>query len=235
MTDSGPGVVGTVQPGKAVNMVLPLAVLLVAMPVGLWVTGDGNLARGSGSTSALWAVLAALVCAAVLVLMPRRNTLHEVMAEIMRGLEGFLGMVVILVLAMGLGQICDDLGTGAYVAGLLTGVAHPALLLPLTFLLSAVVAFATGTSWGTFAIMIPLAVATASSFSLPPAPLVAAVLSGGIFGDHASPISDTTVVASLAAGSEVIDHVRTQMPYALLAAAVALVAFAICGVFLRSA
>ncbi len=93
-------------------------------------------------------------------------------------------------------------------------------------------AFATGTSWGTFAIMVPLAVATAGSFNLPPAPLLAAVLSGGIFGDHASPISDTTVVASLAAGSEVIDHVRTQIPFALMAAALALVAFAICGAFL---
>ncbi|MCZ6600663.1 MAG: C4-dicarboxylate ABC transporter [Acidobacteria bacterium] len=234
-TDSGPDPARMAGPGKAANMVVPLAVLLVAMPVGLWVTGHGNLTQGSGSTAALWAVLAALGCAAVLVLLSRRHTLQDVMTEIMRGLEGFLGMVVILVLAMALGQICDALGTGAYVAGLLTGVAQPALLLPLTFLLSAVVAFATGTSWGTFAIMVPLAIATASSFSLPPAPLLAAVLSGGIFGDHASPISDTTVVASLASGCEVIDHVRTQMPFALLAAALALVAFAICGALLGAA
>jgi tetracycline resistance efflux pump len=220
------------EAGHAIDMLLPLLVLLLAMPAGLWITGDGVLTAGSGSTSALWAVLLGNFTAAGLVLLRRRHGLAAVMREFNRGMESFLGMVTILVLAMALGQVCDSLGTGVYITGLLQGVGSPVVLLPLTYLVGALVAFSTGTSWGTFAIMIPIAMAAASGLGLPPAPFLAAVLSGGIFGDHASPISDTTVVASLAAGSGVIEHVRTQLPYALLAGAVALLAFAVTGLFL---
>jgi Na+/H+ antiporter NhaC len=224
---------GTVtEEGHALDMLLPLLVLLLAMPLGLWVTGGGVFTAGSGSTSALWAVLLGNVAAAGLILARRRHGLAAVMREFERGMESFLGMVTILVLAMALGQVCDTLGTGVYITGLLQGVGSPVFLLPLTFLVGALVAFSTGTSWGTFAIMVPIAMAAASGLDLPPAPFLAAVLSGGIFGDHASPISDTTVVASLAAGSGVIEHVRTQLPYALLAGALALVAFAVAGLFL---
>jgi Na+/H+ antiporter NhaC len=150
----------------------------------------------------------------------------------LRGLRSLLGLVVILLLAMTLGEVCSRLGTGAYAASWLAGVTWPALLLPLTFVTAAAVAFATGTSWGTFAIILPIAVPAAAALGLPVAPFVAAALSGGIFGDHASPISDTTVVASLAAGSDVIEHVRTQLPYALLAGALAVVLFAVTGAML---
>ena len=95
--------------------------------------------------------------------------------------------------------------------------------------LAAVVAFSTGTSWGTFAIMLPIAVPAAQRLGLPLSPFVGAALSGGVFGDHASPISDTTIVSSMAAATDHIDHVRTQLPYALLAAAAALAAFTITG------
>jgi Na+/H+ antiporter NhaC len=222
----------TGEEGHALDMLLPLMVLLGAMPVGLWITGGGVLTNGSGSTSALWAVLLGNITAACLVLVRRRHGLAAVMRAFNAGLESFVGMVAILVLAMALGQVCDSLGTGVYVTGLLQGVGSPVLLLPLTYLVGALVAFATGTSWGTFAIMIPIAVAAAGGLNLPVAPFLAAVLSGGIFGDHASPISDTTVVASLASGSGVIEHVRTQLPYALLAGVVALAAFAVTGLFL---
>ncbi len=215
--------------GRALNMVLPLAVLLAAMPVGLLITGGGQLTAGSGSISALWAVLLGLATAAVLMLLQGGHRLDGVMQEIVRGMEALLGLVVILVLAMALGQLCDAMGTGVYVAGFLTDMAIPALVLPLTFVTAALVAFATGTSWGTFAVMVPIAVSAAGTLEMAMAPLLAAVLSGGIFGDHTSPISDTTVVASLAAGTDVVEHVRTQLPYALLAAGLAVGAFAVTG------
>ena len=106
------------------------------------------------------------------------------------------------------------------------------LLLPLLFLVAGGIAFATGSSWGTFGIMLPMAVPVALTLGLPATPFVAAVLSGGIFGDHASPISDTTIVSSLASASDHIEHVRTQIPYALLAGAVAIVGFAVTGAWL---
>jgi Na+/H+ antiporter NhaC len=106
------------------------------------------------------------------------------------------------------------------------------LLLPLLFLTAGFIAFATGSSWGTFAIVLPLAVPVGEGLGLPLAPFVAAVLSGGIFGDHCSPISDTTIISSLAAATDHIDHVNTQLPYALTAGTVAAVGFAVVGTWL---
>ena len=89
-----------------------------------------------------------------------------------------------------------------------------------------------GSSWGTFAIMLPLAIPLAMTLGLPAATFIAAAISGGIFGDHASPISDTTIIASMASGVEHIDHVRTQLPYALLAGLGATVAYSITGLLI---
>jgi len=108
-------------------------------------------------------------------------------------------------------------------------VLPPFVFLPLVFLVAGGIAFSTGTSWGTFAIMLPIAVPAAATLGLPLAPFVAASLSGGIFGDHCSPISDTTIISSMAAATDHIDHVRTQLPYALLGGSFATVAFAILG------
>jgi Na+/H+ antiporter NhaC len=91
------------------------------------------------------------------------------------------------------------------------------------------IAFSTGTSWGTFAIMLPIAVPVAVTLGLPIAPFVAASLSGGVFGDHCSPISDTTIISSMAAATDHIDHVRTQLPYALIGGGIAIVCFAVLG------
>ena len=99
------------------------------------------------------------------------------------------------------------------------------LLAPLIFLVSAFIAFSVGSSWGTFAIMIPIAIPVATTLGLPVPLLLGAAISGAIFGDHASPISDTTVVASMASATDHIDHVRTQLPYALIAATFASAGF----------
>src|SRR5690606_25612211 len=101
-----------------------------------------------------------------------------------------------------------------------------------TFIVAAFIAFATGTSWGTFAIMLPIAVPAAVTLGQPIEPFVAASLAGGVFGDHASPISDTTIISSMAAATDHIDHVRTQLPYALLAGVAAAVLFAIHGILI---
>ena len=103
------------------------------------------------------------------------------------------------------------------------------MLLPLVFVVSCVIGFCTGTSWGTFALMLPLAIPSVLALHLPVAPFVGAVLSGGVFGDHTSPLSDTTIIAAMAAATDLIDHVRTQLPYALIVAAVASVAYALTG------
>jgi Na+/H+ antiporter NhaC len=219
----------TAIPPRPLNMLLPLGVMVATMPLGLWITGGGDLLAGSGSTSVLWAVLAGLATAWVLMLAQGGLDVDELTKTGLRGGGGMLGMALVLLLALALGGVARELGTGVYVAQVVAGLLPPAALLPLVFLTGAFIAFSTGTSWGTFAIMIPIAVPAAAALGLPAAPFLAAALSGGIFGDHASPISDTTIVSSLAAATDHIAHVRTQLPYALLAASVAIAGFAAIG------
>jgi Na+/H+ antiporter NhaC len=142
---------------------------------------------------------------------------------------------VILTLAWSIGDVCGDLSTANFIADVLRGVLDPRLLPALVFLVAAGIAFATGTSWGTMGLLIPLAVPASFELSRSAAlgpeaahavflGSAAAVLSGAIFGDHCSPISDTTVLSSMASGCDHLDHVRTQFPYATVVGIVAIFA-----------
>jgi Na+/H+ antiporter NhaC len=173
--------------------------------------------------------LIGLAVAWVLLLAQRAATINELMTTALKGAGDLLSIAFVLLLALGLGAVANKLGTGAYIAQVTAGVLPPVVFLPLVFLVAAGIAFSTGTSWGTFAIMLPIAIPAAATMGLPIAPFLAASLSGGVFGDHASPISDTTIISSLAAGTDHIDHVRTQLPYAVLAGGIATAAFAVLG------
>ena len=213
-------------------MLLPVLALVLSMPLGLFITGEGDLTAGSGSTSVLWAVLIALGTAWAIVLGSRRATLETLMQLFLKGAGGLLPVAMILLFSLALGDVANALGTGVFVAQLAQETIPSALLLPLLFLLSAFIAFPIGSSWGTFAIMIPLAMQIVAALDMNASVFLAAVLSGAVFGDHASPISDTTVVASMAAATDHIDHVRTQLPYALISAGLATVAFFVSGLVL---
>ena len=213
-------------------MLLPVLALVLSMPLGLFITGEGDLTAGSGSTSVLWAVLIALGVAWAIVLGSRRATLETLMQLFLKGAGGLLPVAMILLFSLALGDVANALGTGVFVAQLAQETIPSALLLPLLFLLSAFIAFSIGSSWGTFAIMIPLAMQIVAALDMNASVFLAAVLSGAVFGDHASPISDTTVVASMAAATDHIDHVRTQLPYALISAGLATVAFFVSGLVL---
>ena len=213
-------------------MLLPVLALVLSMPLGLYVTGEGDLTAGSGSTSVLWAVLIALGVAWAIVLGSRRATLETLMQLFLKGAGGLLPVAMILLFSLALGDVANALGTGVFVAQHAQETIPSALLLPLLFLLSAFIAFSIGSSWGTFAIMIPLAMQIVAALDMNASVFLAAVLSGAVFGDHASPISDTTVVASMAAATDHIDHVRTQLPYALISAGLATVAFFVSGLVL---
>ena len=134
-------------------------------------------------------------------------------------------MGLLMVFAFTLGATCKTMGTGPYVASLASATIHPALIIPLIFLIACFISFATGTSWGTFAIMIPIAVPLALNMGLSLPLTVSAVMGGGVFGDHCSPISDTTMIASMATACDHIDHVNTQLPYALFSAGLALLIY----------
>jgi Na+/H+ antiporter NhaC len=208
-------------------MLLPVLAMIVMMPVGLYVTGDGHIIEGSGSVAVLWSVCFAIVVAWVMSLSQGDSSVGELMQIFMKGAGSLLPIATILLLALALGDVAMTLGTGTYVANLVGENIPPYFLAPLVFLVSAFIAFSVGSSWGTFAIMIPIAVPIATTLGLPVPLLLGAAISGAIFGDHASPISDTTVLASMASATDHIDHVRTQLPYALLAAGIAAIGFLI--------
>ncbi len=213
------------EPPSAAFMAIPIVVMIGMMPVGLYVTGEGNLIEGSGSTSILWAVSTAILALWIMLLATRKSSISALMRVFMTGAGNLLPISTILLLALALGDVANLLQTGPYVAGIAGATVPEFLLAPLIFLVSAFIAFSVGSSWGTFAIMIPIAIPIATTLGLPMPLLLGAAISGAIFGDHASPISDTTVVASMASATDHIDHVRTQIPYALLAAAIASAGF----------
>ncbi|MGF1722583.1 sodium:proton exchanger [Vibrio kyushuensis] len=147
----------------------------------------------------------------------------------LKGMGGMMPVAIILVLAWALSTVGKELGTAAYIAEQAQG-GFPNWLVPaVAFLLAAIISFATGSSWGTFAIMMPLVIPTAIAIDAPLLVSIGAVLSGGLFGDHCSPISETTILSSTGAGCDQFEHFRTQLPYALMNGGIALVAFVIAG------
>ena len=134
-------------------------------------------------------------------------------------------VVIVLSLAFAIAGTQQALGTGVWLAQVAQANVNPGFVPAIIFLLGCIMAFSTGTSWGTFAIMIPIVIPMAELLDLHVGRTLAAALGGGIFGDHCSPISDSTIVASMASATDHIDHVRTQLPYALIAASGALVLF----------
>ncbi len=212
-------------------MGLPILAMIGMMPLALYITGDGNIINGAGSVSVLWSVCFAIAVAWTMTLAKGIASVAELMQVFMKGAGDLLPIAIILLLALALGDVAKELGTGVYVANVVSGNISPVLLAPLVFLVSAFIAFSVGSSWGTFAIMIPIAIPIAVTLGLPVPLLLGAAISGAIFGDHASPISDTTVLASMASATDHIDHVRTQLPYALVAAGIAATGFLLLGLF----
>jgi len=217
---------------KARYMVVPLAVMIFGMLGFMYWTGNGDLAAGNGSKSVLYATVLAILVAYLQLLF---SGLFDHLKLIRIGFDGMgelLPLVAIVLLALALGSSLRDLGTGIYIAGLV-GENLPQFLIPaMLFLAGGLISFSTGTSWGTFAILIPLGMPLAISLDLPPSLLLSAILGGGVFGDHCSPISDTTAVSAIASGCNLLEHVKTQLPYALFAGGIALGMYVVAGLVL---
>jgi len=214
---------------SATVMWLPLIALLGITLGLLWYTGNGDIRRGSGSFSVFWAIVSALTLLVLIIMAKQLLPPKKIISHSITGIKHMAPAVAILVLSFAFGDAIKALGTGVYVSQLLNVEVPIYLLAPILFIAAAIMAFATGTSWGTFAILVPIAVPIAQESALPIEFLVAAVLGGGIFGDHASPISDTTVVASIASGCDHFEHVKTQLPYALIGAVLTVIIYIIIG------
>ena len=219
-------------PALARNMVVPVLVIVVTVFVGLYITGNGSVISGDGSTAVFWAIIASLLVAGIGYRVQKILTVSELTDLFMRGVGGLFPIVLLLMLAFVIGDTCAELGTGVYIAQV-ANAGLPAFVLPaMIFVVSAVMSFSTGTSWGTWAIMFPIAIPMITLSGLHPGLTIGAVLGGAIFGDHCSPISDSTIISSMAAATDHIDHVRTQLPYALSVAGVCTILYLVGGLIL---
>ena len=233
------------KPKRWYNAALPvISVILVAL-WSLYSTGSAALGPGEGGITSiignadpfaalLWASFTGCAVAIALVVFQRILTVNQALESWVGGMQSMLMAVVILILAWGLGGVTQEVGTGTYLASLLEDSLPLSILPGLVFFIAAVTAFSTGTSWGTMAILfpvvIPLAVAMGAGVGFAGGEnygillgSVSSVMAGAVFGDHCSPISDTTVLSSMSSACDLIDHVRTQLPYALVVAVVALI------------
>ncbi len=232
----------------ALSAIIPMAGLIGFLVAGLWYLGGGDLLAEQGvaavgsfaawqtvfanadmnlilAFAASFTLLLAVLCAVTLAQLP----LAAVGRALLSGARASLVPMSILVLAWTLKNTCDTLDTGGYLTGSVSELLSPTWFPALVFIVSGITAFATGTSWGTMAILIPPVAALSLSPSLDNGSYglitilsLAAILDGAIFGDHCSPISDTTIMSSIASGCHHIEHVRTQMPYSLIVAMLAI-------------
>lgn len=229
---------------RGINMILPILIMIIMMPIMLTYTGWSSLestnggfidlvfqamGQGSGSISVLTSVATALVVAIGLYKVQGILGIKEMVDLSLKGMSGMVSLAILMVFAFALGSLCKELKTGLYVAEISKTWLSPNLVPAIVFLVSCFIAFSTGTSWGTFAIMISIAVPMAQSMGTDPHLAIAAAIGGGVFGDHCSPISDTTIISSMASASDHVDHVNTQLPYALTAGGVSLIMYLIVG------
>ena len=225
---------------KASNAIIPIVIVVLTLFASLLVTGSGDTLRDILSSAdsylaLMWASLLGAASAAIITVYRKILSVNQVIDVWSDGVGSTLFAVIVLVLSWTLADIVQLLGTAEYIIAIASGNLPLYLLPTLSFLLSGIVAFTTGTSWGTLGIIMPLILPLSWSLLTGSSDYavidqmylfhgsIGGVLAGAIFGDHCSPISDTTVLSSLASDCDHIDHVRTQLPYALTSGFIAIV------------
>lgn len=236
---------------RAYNALIPVLVLIIGMLVGLLVTGwneeiwnnkessfsqrlSGIIGNADSYVALLWSSLLSLITALILTVSQKLMKLKDAIEAVVDGYKLMLTAIMILSLAWSIALITEDLHTAEFISASLLKLSFSPYLVPaLTFILAAFVSFSTGSSWGTMAILYPLLLPTSwlltSEAGMETSTamnifynVVASVMAGSVFGDHCSPISDTTILSSLSSSCNHISHVRTQLPYALTVGAVSI-------------
>lgn len=238
---------------KASNAIVPILTLIIIAFFGLWYNGYTLLeepvnpftmegmrtcfGEADSSIVLLWASLISSIVSIIMGVFQKIFTVDEAFDAWVDGAKSMLFACMILVLAWSLGSVTGDVGTAEFLIGIVPGNFPFAVLPLIIFVISAIISFATGTAWGTMAIVIPLAIPMAYAFVQSGGDphmmtvTLGTVLSGAIFGDHCSPISDTTIMSSMASGADHLDHVKTQMPYSIAVATIAGISYILAGFF----
>ena len=227
--------------GKVYDLLIPIFALIIfsilsMLFIGGYFEGGMTIADGFGNTDAGPALALSSFCALIVaffLFVPRKVlSFRAFMEGIGEGVKSMTGAIIILTLAWTISGVCRNLlSTGEYVSGLVQASNMPVMFIPaIIFIVAAFLSFSMGTSWGTFGILIPI-IASICEAVAPHLTIIslAATLAGSVFGDHCSPISDTTILSSTGASCNHIDHVSTQIPYALTVAACCLVGYLVAG------
>lgn len=229
--------------GHVRNLILPIVALIVATVAMMLYTGNQALAENNQPFSVLGAFenttvgislvaggLASIIVVTVCILLQRQITMGEYSRACLVGMKSMLGAILILCFAWVINNVVGDMNAGKYLSGFVSENLPVSVLPALLFVLGAVMAFSTGTSWGTFGIMLPIAAAIAAH-AAPELllPCLSAVMAGAVCGDHCSPVSDTTILSSTGAKCNHMDHVKTQLPYALVVAVATIIGYLVVG------
>ncbi|HHM01995.1 MAG TPA: Na+/H+ antiporter NhaC family protein [Caldithrix abyssi] len=233
------------------NALVPILTVILTTIAGLWITGYQKVGPMAGNDSLmhyistvfgagdsfkvlLWSAFLGTFVAIIMILSQKILSLHDALNAWVAGVKSLVLAALILVMAWSIGNVCNDVQTANWVINSTQSLLSARWVPAITFVVAGVIAFSTGSSWATMAILTPIVIPiahqlpaadpgiTAAHQQIIMLSSIAAVLAGSVFGDHCSPISDTTIMSSMASGSDHIDHVRTQMPYALVVAFVAM-------------
>lgn len=212
------------KPRVFLNFLLPV-IMIITIAMGTYIT------LKSAKTMEAFMFVAIFMAVSMMI---QGIPFREVMDTVTAGVKGGVPAVMLLALAYSVNALSKTMGTANYIVSISEGFLSPALLPAIIFIIAAIMAFSTGSSWGTFAICMPIALPLAFAFTGDQLTTLvvasfAAVAGGGVFGDHCSPLSDTTVLASTGAAADHIDHVKTQLPYSLICGSTAIIGYLILG------
>ncbi|MBQ9744235.1 MAG: Na+/H+ antiporter NhaC family protein [Clostridia bacterium] len=236
---------GASENGRVLDLVLPIIVLIVACVIALIYNGGffdssseyhldfiGSFGNTDATVGLPWGSLIALLFTIVYLMFRKAITFKEAMGSIPKGFIAMVPAILILTFATSLKNMTGLLGSDVFVDNLLSGAEGLKAFLPaIIFIVACVIAFSTGTSWGTFGILIPIVLAIFPAGTILGTVGMSACLAGAVCGDHCSPISDTTIMASAGAQCNHVEHVETQLPYAITVAGVSFISFILAGVF----
>ncbi|WP_300359052.1 Na+/H+ antiporter NhaC family protein [Fusobacterium sp.] len=215
--------------GKMSVLLVPLFIMIGTILTVLFTTGKGDMIRGDGYKAILWGIFLAIFAVVTILKIYKIRDIKDSLDIFFKGAGGTLPMATVLLFAFAMGGTVKELGTGLYLAEIFSKLLNPALLPTIIFIIACLISFTTGTSMGTMAVTMSLAIPMALKMNVDIALTASAVFGGSIFGDHSSPISDTSILSCSTTGCNIIKHVKTQMPYTLTFAVVTIALYLVLG------
>lgn len=221
-----------VDTGKSKYLIVPMVLVIVVAVAYLLYSGGGNIMNGDAETGLIFGTVVGSLYIIISMAMEKTASFGQGLDSLFKGCGNMMGIVAIMVFAYALSNMLGTLNTAAYLSEVLVQFLNPAIFAAIVFILTCVLSFSTGTSAGSLAIMLPIILPMAISIGVYIPLIVGAVAGGAVFGDHASPISDTTVMTCSATDCDVVSHVKTQLPYSLCFAGVSVVLYLVLGIVL---